>query len=549
MNYKDKYIKYKKKYLLLKNLIGGDIDISDCKIYTNNIQQNQKIYLATLNQYNKLDIKLKINFENISKYKSFKKYICPKNKVIQLYFENISNNIQKNYLDLLKKIGKIKDLQKFHKTYHLDLLKKKLIAKHKGGSIKELENYSNEFNWCNYYSNFADGINNITMKQTLEIQENNNYDILILGMGPIGLLLANILLDRYVDIKIVILDNRIDFNYYDGDEKKILKEYTKEGVKQPFSMDISSWDNNLDSLNNIISNELLQFLKEQNEFFCKFNIKMYLNLLKLYNDRIKTLYTKKNFKEIIKTLNIDIVLDATGGRNMYSNKYIDSSIMNNIKTKNIDGTYSSIKNINKEDIPQPNLSTPKDPVDYQQLYYNDDYYFTNFFPNDNYKFVIKKKIDPSVNSVELQSYKKKLERFNITPIRLSSQNKKLYNVRLYNYLNKLLKDDNIILEEKIIENIVDPILLISKKEISNIHDNFINILCGSGLIKTSPQSGQTLELGIEIFICYVLAEFDNSNLFKLNNNDNIQKLEGELLQLKMNSLVDKINILLNTSDT
>ena len=249
---------------------------------------------------------------------------------------------------------------------------------------------------------------------------------------------------------------------------------------------------------------------------------------------------------------------------MYSNKYIDPSIMTNIKTKNTDGTYSSIKNINKTDIPQTILLTPKDPKYYQQLYYNDDYYFTNFFPNDKYKFVIKKKIVPSVHIKELKSYKKKLdelrndeenfnkelEEYKLSGVDVSdthySKNKKSYNLKLYDYLNKLLKEDNIILEEKIVENVVDPILLISKKEISNIQDNFINILCGSGLIKTSPRSGKTLELGIEIFICCVLAEFDNSNLFNLNNNDNVQKLEDELLELKIDSLVNKINFLLNT---
>ena len=235
MNYKDKYIKYKKKYLKLKNLIGGDINISECINYTNNIQQNQKIYLATLNQYNKLDLKLKIKFEDIHKYKSLKKYICPKNKVIKLYLEKISNNIQKNYLDLLTKIGNIEDLKKINQSLQF-----------KGGSIEELEKYSNEFYKCNNYYKFAAGINMIPMNQTFEMHDNNVYDILIIGMGPAGLLLANILLDRYVNIKIVILDNRIDFNYYDGDEKKILEKYTKEGVRQSFSMDIQSWMINLD---------------------------------------------------------------------------------------------------------------------------------------------------------------------------------------------------------------------------------------------------------------------------------------------------------------
>ena len=70
--------------------------------------------------------------------------------------------------------------------------------------------------------------------------EDDYFDILIIGAGPVGILLTIILLERYDNIKI-LLDNRTTFSIK-GNNKEIIEklvESENEGERQPFNLLLS----------------------------------------------------------------------------------------------------------------------------------------------------------------------------------------------------------------------------------------------------------------------------------------------------------------------
>ena len=363
--------------------------------------------------------------------------------------------------------------------------------------------------------------NTITLTQTINLKLNNNYDILILGMGPIGLMLSAILLDRYKNIKILIVDSRVNFNYIGLDDTKHkLNDESIEGTRQPFTLDISILSFSLGkTLNGIVSNELKQMIKNlsytfdsselqevifkitQNNGMCKTIITLYNYLLNTYTDRIDTYYTTTDMSNILKRNNSSIILDCTGGRSKIVNNDIDNSIFKKIKYRGDDNDHHTLISSDDGYMKGLKVSIP--------------------YSLKNYFF---KEIDVTLDH---SKYLNKMDKLDETT---------------KNYFKNLYDNYGIIHSEKNYEIYFHQIE-ISKKNIAEIttinNTNYINILCGSGLIKSSPENSQTINLGINIFIISVLPEFDN--IFELHHNN---KIDRKLLKEKTIIFKDMLKELL-----
>lgn len=499
----------------------NNLIIDDCIKIENNLLDSYLNYLTLGNlevydavvENQKLKIINNINFNSINKYNK-NIYLCNKKLVIQNYLLNIAHKtdekkyqnylpdlakyIEENYEDLLISLKKEKKIKKKGGS-------KKLVKKKSEEDKKELDEVKTELDELRDYINYGfrsclsnldesnmifNGINFVEMTETID-RENIDikYDILIVGMGPVGLLLALLLLGRYTNIKIIILDNRIKV----------------EKIKKPFNMDILRLNINerflkyYKSLCSTPKNTSLNSEIQFNKGYCTLVISLYIYLVSRFKKRFFTYYTKNDLEEIIEELDINFVLDCTGGRNeqIVNNNINFEKFLNFLFLKvNIDeevkskGKKESNTEIKKKDILKEYVKQSKN----------------NYYISKNLDSIVKKRynqlkiIDISTKSISNGvNINEKLKYF--------LGNDRLVNFHpYYTKLEEYMKD-KIIVEEKV--ELITPTLEISKKELSNYKNNFVNILCGMGLIKTAPKIGKTLELSIGIFILCIIPILDN----------------------------------------
>ena len=485
MDYKEKYIKYKTKYFNLKKQIGG-YNLSDlnCILYDGKLDYDMEIYLGSLND--NLEIKDRI-LKDYDDYEKLNKYKCPKNpNFLQSLKDNkrisdekliqISKEINQEWLEIVMNIGKKNMGANGGGYFSIEKLEE---------NINKLTRYKKLYYYCNSPNLNEGRINIYKLYEYINRDEDDYFDILIIGAGPVGILLTIILLERYDNIKILLLDNRTTFSIK-GNNKEIIEKLVEseniEGERQPFNLLISFFIFGLsDFLNNIIPDDIIMEIENSKGTYCSVVLNNYIKIISKikngsYKNRLRIMYSKKESPEVlIKKYNINIVLDVSAGNSDIAK--------NHDNLQSIPGLYEKKEIIN--------------------------YYYTKLIPsynNDPYQYQIFNYVE---NNDEI-----KMPTIEIDGNFFLRQHKKKVIKYLEDLKKKNIQRDWYIQPREEINDKGE--IEISKKNICKYNDNYISIICGSGLIKSAPTLGQTLNFSIGAFVCIVLKQFDK--LFKINKN-------------------------------
>ena len=611
MDYKEKYLKYKTKYLNLKNQIGGNMLRNlNCKEFKGELNHDMDVYIGSLNDDIEIKDRILKNYYD-DKYKTLPKYICPKNSIFlnslkdnkridNDYLKKMSEEMNKEWLEIVSfTANRNKNREQYGGS--IEELQEKILK-----NINQLSSYKKIYNYCNSKT-LKDGMINVyKLYEYIDRQEDDYFDILLVGAGPIGLILTIILLERYDNIKILLLDNRTTFSINHGDEdedivQKLIESENIEGERQPLNILIKFLIFELDEiLENIIEEPVITDIQESQGTYCSVMLNNYLRLISNiisgnYKNRLRIMYSKKESPEdVIKKYNINILLDCTGGRSDISKQHDNLDKMDGLNE------LSEIKNYYYTTLTPParnspynyqifnyvkdkeNIQIPQIAITAEDKIFTEAAYSINRMPNGSQKKETQQKlvdiisnkikedelhsktqeiIDTFPDGHEKDEMQKELddtmnEHFKIEQdaidglpqdsiektIRQKILLKQQHKINVREYFKKLKKKN---IQRDWFEQIVPEggiknrgNIEISKKKMCNYNENYISILCGSGLIKTAPALGNTFNLSIYAYVCIVLKHFDK--LFIINK-DLKEKLTENFYIDKKTKYFEKIS--------
>jgi hypothetical protein len=394
--YKYKYIKYKKKYLNLKNQVGGDFELSETKysdILPTELRLKQiniinKQYIAGPALYVKMTYKDKIIYFIGDLHTYAETFKCgPNDNTGTLYFPDYLHNVISN-------TNKVIDIfEESH--YNYEKLGVSLTEKLSSGLIYNIERitfpcfyYIKQKTDCqniypnvrfhsidirHYYDkNYAETIKSEEMYEELRGANKTDFDTLLFFHDYLKSDYWNTISDKYIiklfekanltDNDAIILKNRImssakmfdDNNYYEffNNLMKIIQRFIQNHPNNPDNEGLKNIISNIDDVRYQASSEIHKFNEKINEILSKLLNNYICNENGLYD-----YYTTKNNLFSLITTSDKIMKNMQNNFDLIKNNY-DLLIMTNPKqnylnnlikhNRNYSGNYN-IKNLKEDD--------------------------------------------------------------------------------------------------------------------------------------------------------------------------------------------------------